>query len=74
MSTFQTSILSEAAYLKMRGLRVLRCFKASGGESVFEFEDQEEVAKSLTIEYLNSDFAIFDDHLRKMRSMIKSNR
>jgi len=74
MNVFQTSLLSEAAYMNMKNLRIVRSFKGSSGETVFEFEDPSALGEELRIEYINSDFAKFDDSIRKMRSLIKSNR
>ena len=77
MSTFTTTNLAQAAFLKMRGLKITKGYQSKSGVSRmhnfnFVFEDPEEVGESLVLEFLNSEFATFDDNLRKMRGLMKS--
>lgn len=71
--TFKTSDLSLAAFLTMKGLTLLRCTKTTVGKFEFVFEDAEEKAPGLSMNYLNSDFCKFDNHVRTLKKMLYKN-
>jgi len=70
---FKTSDLSLAAFLAMKGLTLLRCSKTSSGKFEFIFDDEEEKAPGLSMNYLNSDFCKFDNHVRTLKKMLYKN-
>lgn len=71
--TFITSDLSLAAFLTMRGLSLLQCSKTATGKFEFVFEDPESKAPGLSMNYLNSDFCKFDNHVRTLKKMLYKN-
>ena len=71
--TFITSDLSLAAFLTMKGLSLLRCAKTATGKFEFIFEDLEDKAPGLSMNYLNSDFCKFDNHVRTLKKMLYKN-
>lgn len=71
--TFITSDLSLAAFLTMKGLTLLRCTKTTVGKFEFIFEDSEEKAPGLSMNYLNSEFCKFDNHVRTLKKMLYKN-
>ena len=71
--TFITSDLSLAAFLTMKGLTLLRCTKTTVGKFEFIFEDSEEKAPGLSMNYSNSEFCKFDNHVRTLKKMLYKN-
>jgi hypothetical protein len=71
--TFITSDLSLAAFLTMKGLVLIRCNKALTGKFEFIFEDQDEKASLLSMDYFNSDFCRFDNNVRTLKKMLYKN-
>tara|TARA_B100000214_G_C23885318_1_gene589192 strand:+ start:309 stop:533 length:225 start_codon:yes stop_codon:yes gene_type:complete len=69
---FETNDLSIAAFLLMRGLRLLSAEKSKSGKFIFLFSDPDDKAKQLSIEFLNSDFCEYDNHVRNLRRIIYS--
>lgn len=70
---FITSDLSLAAFLSMRGLGIIKCSKTASGKFEFIFNDSEEKASLLSLEYLNSDFCKFDNQVRILKKMLYKN-
>lgn len=69
-NTYVTSDIALAAYLKLKGLKLVKCTRAD--KFVFEFEDQEELAETLAIEFVNSECRKFDDEMRSLKKIIYS--
>lgn len=67
---YETSELSLAAFLIMNGLVLIKAKKNDNGRFSFEIENPNENAEALAIEYLNSDFAKFDNHVRSLKKII----
>ena len=59
-----------AAYLLMKGFKLLRANILSSGKYNFEFEDPTQIGHQLSIEFLNSDFSKFDNQMRNLRKII----
>lgn len=69
-NTYTTSDIALAAYLKLRGLNLIKCTRED--KFVFEFEDAENVAESLALEFINSDCRRYDDEMRSLKKIIYS--
>jgi len=67
---FETSDLSLTAYLVMKGLVLSSAKKINGGKFLFVLEDPEQLAEKLALEYVNSDFCKFDNHIRSIKKII----
>ena len=67
---FQTSDLAIAAYLMMRGLKLSDASVQKGGRFMFKFEDPTGQAFQMSIEYVNSEAAKFDAHIKNLKNII----
>ena len=69
MEKYITSDLSLSAFLVMRGLKLVSAQKVSG-RFEFVFSDDLNEADSLAIEYINSEFCKFDNHVRSLKKLL----
>jgi len=67
---YTTSDLALAGFLMMRGLKLVDACRISGGRFKFEFEDPDNKGSSLAVEYVNSEFCKFDNHVRNLKKII----
>lgn len=70
INKYTTSDIALAAYLKLKGLKLINCTRAD--KFVFEFEDPEELAEDMAIEFVNSECRKFDDEMRSLKKIIYS--
>jgi len=70
---FQTSDLAIAAYLMMRGLKLSDASVQKGGRFMFKFEDPNDEAFQMSIEYANSESAKFDAHIKNLKNILFKN-
>lgn len=68
-STYSTSDLGIAAYLKMKGVRLLECNRLPSGRFYFSFEDPD-TCQSLAMEFLESDFCNYDNITRNLKKLL----
>jgi hypothetical protein len=54
----------------MKGLVLITARKAGGGKFLFVLEDPTHIAGKLALEYVNSDFCKFDNHIRSIKKLI----
>lgn len=71
--TFITSDIAIAAYLMMKGMKLLDARREKGGRFRFEFEDNNNVGNKYAIEYVNSESAKFDSHIKNLKNIIFKN-
>jgi len=67
---FETSDLPLTAFLVMKGLVLITAKRINNGKFLFVLEDPEGVANKLALEYINSDFCKFDNHIRSIKKLI----
>jgi len=67
---YQTSDIAIAAYLMMRGLKLADASTQKSGRFMFKFEDPNSEAFNLSIEYVNSESAKFDAHIKNLKSIL----
>jgi hypothetical protein len=67
---YNTSDLALAAFLMMKGLNLINASRLTGGRFEFEFADPDGEAFNLSLEYVNSDFCQFDNHLRSLKKIL----
>ena len=65
---FATSDISLAAFLLMRGIRIISA-KREKGKFIFVFEDYENIANELSQEYIMSEYPRYDASLRQIKRM-----
>ncbi len=69
MKTYSTSDLALAAFLKMKGRKLLTANKAQGGRFNFDFEDDGTCA-SLALEFVNGEFSMYDSQVRALKKAL----
>jgi hypothetical protein len=72
MAEFKTSDLGLAAFLVMRGLRLVSADRLDSGRFEFALEDPDEKSKGLSIEYVGSEFCQFDNQVRTLKKLLYS--
>jgi|TARA_E500000305_G_C3987829_1_gene220349 hypothetical protein len=70
--TFITSDIGIAAYLQLKGFKLLRCERRQNGRFHFEFEEVDDQCKDLSFEFLSSDFCKFDNIVRNLKKVLFS--
>jgi hypothetical protein len=65
---YETSDIALAAYLKLKGLVLLKCERDK--KFCFVFDDPENKAEELAIEFINSDMRRYDDEIRSLKKII----
>ena len=72
-NSYKTSDLSIAAYLMMKGLKLEDAYRTSSGQFMFKFDDSNNVAAKLAIEFTNSECAVYDNHVRNLKKILYRN-
>jgi len=67
---FQTSDIAIAAYLMMKGVKLLTADRDSSGRFKFCFEDTHNKCKSLSVDFLNSECSRFDSTMKKLKNIL----
>lgn len=67
---FETSDLPLTAFLIMKGLKLITAKKVGNGKFLFIISDPDGIADNLSLEYVNSDFCKFDNHIRSIKKLI----
>lgn len=69
-STFITNDLSIAAFLLVKGYKILKAEKELGGKFRFEIEDHNGNANEVSLEFLRSECFSYDGCVRMLRNML----
>ena len=69
---YTTSDIGIAAFLQLRGLKLVECRRLESGKFHFAFEDPQSQCQSLSIEFLDSDFCRFDNNVRNLKKILFS--
>lgn len=70
---YKTSDLSIAAYLMMKGMKLLNAYRTSNGQFQFEFDDPTKEGPKFAIEFTNSESAVYDNHIRNLKKILYRN-
>jgi len=73
MSNYITSDIAIASYLMMKGMTIIHASKERNGRFRFEFEDPNNIAQKYVVEYVNSESAKFDAHMKNLKNIIFKN-
>jgi len=68
-ANYRTSDLALAAFLKMRGRKLLSACKLPGGRFEFHFEDDGSCA-TLALEFVNGEFSAYDAQVRALKKAL----
>lgn len=74
MKEFKTSDLGLAAFMVMRGLSLISAERLDNGRFEFVLDDHSETSKSLSIEYISSEFCQFDNQVRTLKKLLYSSK
>jgi len=67
---FETSDIAIAAYLMTKGLRLVSAARDKTGRFKFEFDDPGKKAFQLTVEFVNSESALFDANVKNLKNIL----
>jgi hypothetical protein len=70
MKKFETSDIGIAAYVMMRGLKLLRASRGNTGRFNFIFSDPDDLGKVYAVDYVNSESAKFDAHMKNLKNIL----
>jgi len=70
---YKTSDLSIAAYLMMKGMKLLNAYRTSNGQFMFGFDDPTSEGPKFAIEFTNSESAVYDNHVRNLKKILYRN-
>jgi hypothetical protein len=70
MNEYVTSDLSLAAFLLMKGLKLKSASRGQGGKFIFSFDDPAGNGDKLAVEFVNSEFCEYDNHVRNLKKII----
>ena len=73
MKTYKTSDLSIAAYLMMKGLKLINADRSSNGQFQFEFDDPQITGTKYAIDFTSSECAVYDNHVRTLKKILYRN-
>ena len=69
---YTTSDIALAAYLKLKKLKLIECGRQD--KFYFVFEDPDDCAQQLSIEFSNSEVRRYDDEMRSLKKIIYSKK
>ncbi len=69
---FITSDIGIAAFLQLKGMRLLICKRLESGKFYFEFDDSSSQCQTLSLEFLNSEYCQFDNNVRNLKKLLFS--
>ena len=69
---FITSDIGIAAFLQLKGMRLLICKRLESGKFYFEFDDSTAQCQALSLEFLNSEYCQFDNNVRNLKKLLFS--
>jgi hypothetical protein len=72
-NNYITSDIAIASYLMMKGMTLLDARRERGGRFRFEFSDPQNLAQKYAVEYVNSESAKFDAHMKNLKNIIFKN-
>lgn len=67
---YNTSDIALAAYLMMRGLKLTVAERENSGRFKFVFDDPAGKATILAVDYINSEAAKFDAHVKNLKNIL----
>tara|TARA_B100000282_G_C31578649_1_gene420021 strand:- start:235 stop:447 length:213 start_codon:yes stop_codon:yes gene_type:complete len=67
---YTTSDIAIAAYLMLKGFKLLSATREASGRFKFDFDDSNNEAKGYAVEYISSEFCRFDTHLKNLKKLL----
>lgn len=69
---YTTSDIGIAAYLQLKGVKLVECKRLESGKFYFKFSDVNSTCQQLSLEFLDSDFCKFDNNVRNLKKILFS--
>ena len=69
---YTTSDIGIAAYIQLRGVKLLECKRLESGKFHFKFQNESNNCQQLSLEFLESDFCKFDNNVRNLKKILFS--
>ena len=69
-TVYLTSDLGIAAFLKLKGIKLIDCKRLDSGRFHFSFDDPNNECQSLAMEFLESDFCKYDNITRNLKKLL----
>ena len=69
---FTTSDIGIAAYLQLKGFKLVECRRLETGKFHFSFNDPNSECQGKSLEFLDSDFCRFDNNVRNLKKILFS--
>ena len=57
----------------MKGMRLANAFRGPNGQFMFEFDDPDNKGHQFSIEFTNSESAVYDNHVRNLKKILYRN-
>jgi hypothetical protein len=73
IKTYTTSDIAIAAYFKLQGLLLVECDRQNN-KFRFVFEDPNDYAGKLELDFINSDMRRYDDEMRSLKKIIHNKK
>jgi len=70
---YVTSDIAIAAFLMMKGMKLLNANRERNGRFRFEFDDSKNEAGQHAVSFANSESAKFDAHVKNLKNLIFKN-
>jgi len=70
---YVTSDIAIAAFLMMKGMTLVSATRERNGRFKFEFDDPNQEAGKYAVEFVNSESAKFDAHVKNLKNIIFKN-
>ena len=70
---FTTADIAIAAFLMMKGMKLLSATRERNGRFRFEFDDPNNEADKFAVEFVNSESAKFDAHVKNLKNILFKN-
>jgi hypothetical protein len=68
-----TSDIAIAAFLMMKGMKLISATRERNGRFRFEFDDPKNEASKFAVEFVNSESAKFDAHVKNLKNILFKN-
>ena len=70
MKTYKTSDIGIAAFIMMKGLKLIEAKRSQSGRFSFVFEDTNDLGNTYAVDYLNSESAKFDANMKNLKNIL----
>jgi len=70
---FVTADIAIAAFLMMKGMKLISATRERNGRFRFEFDDPNNEADKFAVEFVNSESAKFDAHVKNLKNILFKN-